>query len=67
VRLLCRLIGRCFRRRPPGRGPRPAGILAETRAWQREQPIRDADLPGATGVHAERRAADEIEGDDPRR
>ncbi|MEU4237640.1 hypothetical protein [Actinoplanes sp. NPDC026619] len=59
--LLGRLFRRCRRRRPVPPGPATEGVLAETRAWEREQPVHDTDLPGAAGVHAERRAAEELE------
>ncbi|GAA2636921.1 hypothetical protein Adu01nite_65690 [Paractinoplanes durhamensis] len=59
--LLSRLFRRCFRRRPAPPGPVGGGVLAQTRAWELEQPIHDSEVPGATGVHAERRAAEEIE------
>ncbi|GIF20670.1 hypothetical protein BJ973_001425 [Actinoplanes tereljensis] len=63
--LLGRLFRRCFRRRPTPPASAVAGVLAETRSWERDQPIHDTDHPGATGVHAERRAADAL--DPPRR
>ncbi|GAA0578512.1 hypothetical protein GCM10010172_74180 [Paractinoplanes ferrugineus] len=63
--LLSRLFRRCFRRRPTPPGPPPGGVLADTRAWHREQPVHDTERPGATGIHAERRAADELDDPDP--
>jgi hypothetical protein len=63
--LLGRLFRLCRRRRPVPPGPAAGGVLAETRAWEREQPVHDAELPGADGVHAERRAAEDLEGRRP--
>jgi hypothetical protein len=62
VRLFCRLLRRCFRRRPePPPGPAAAGVLAQTRSWERDQPVPDTDRPPTTGIHAERRAADALD------
>ncbi|WP_213004458.1 hypothetical protein [Paractinoplanes toevensis] len=62
MRLLRRLLRRYFRRRPtPPPGPAAAGVLAQTRAWQQDQPVHETDRPGTTGIHAERRAADALD------
>ncbi|HEX5205186.1 hypothetical protein ACFQS1_01055 [Paractinoplanes rhizophilus] len=45
---------RRIRRHPPA--SRATGLLAATRAWEREQPVSEPD-PCAAGVHAELRAA----------
>ncbi|WP_433361566.1 hypothetical protein ACQPZX_28730 [Actinoplanes sp. CA-142083] len=51
-KLPCR---RWIRRYP--RASRGTAMLAAVRAWTREQPVSEADLRAAEGVHAELRAA----------